>query len=68
MKPTLEELQSRNDTQAVTITRLWNLVARLRKQLDYLRRLNAITETQASKPTHRERLLAEDEAIFRGQE
>lgn len=68
MKPTMEELQSRNDTQAVTITRLWNLVARLRKQLDHLRRLNAITETQASKPTHRERLLAEAEAIFRGQE
>ncbi len=45
MKPTMEELQSRNDTQAVTIT-----------------------ETQASKPTHRERLLAEAEAIFRGQE
>ena len=68
MKPTLEELQSRNDTQAVTITRMWNLVARLRKQLDYLRRLNTITETQASKLTHRERLLAEAEVIFRGQE
>lgn len=68
MKPTLEELQSRNDTQAVTITRLWNLVARLRKQLDYLRRLSAITEIQASKLTHRERLIAEAETIFRGQE
>lgn len=58
-------LQAQIDRQEASLRRDWLKISRLKRSLAYWRRMAGVTDEQAAKPSYRQRLIAEAEAIFK---